>query len=575
MNRINHISGNKIHFTEFRVWFCSLVMTLALPSISLGQEVESFSWGDKNAFHIKGTRSIKDTTKLDGPFFMYWQDVEVANGQFNNGLKTGTWKYTNIHTGMVSEGAYENGLQNGQWKYFYRDGSIQAIKQYKDGILNGLQDSFYSDGVPYSHLDVNKGIPNLWLALYNNGKDTAVYRSFKLKGHNLEMRHRSYYFNGPPQERFSASLESINKLEFQDHQLTTWDLCFLHPYRDSKNITDYYNISGTYKKFHPTGPLWEHHIYDNNKLINVIPSFDKWGNVANHGTYEDGSGTLIRYHHNGDTAIIAGYQDGLQHGQWYSYDERMRIRQKGQMISGAPKGNWVNYSNDLKVESTMDFKDNNQVITSIHALKDRKFGEMSHFQNIPHGRWFMLDQYEDTLWTADYENGWLQGTVKTFQNGILKTSGKASNGSRIGKWRTFNPRGKVTYVQDNAREVYLNKELSPPLFEVYKTTLDDFSYTWNEARIHEDFLESENIILEGQFYEITITLDDPTGDVVFMVDVEDTGHITGFTCMKHNGLKWYYTALSRMEKLLFAAPKQQFGFPMKGVFLISYTFDEI
>ncbi|MEO0403588.1 MAG: hypothetical protein AAF193_01830, partial [Bacteroidota bacterium] len=444
-------------------------------------------------------------------------------------------------------------------------------------ILQGNQLSYYSDGANYSQIKVEKGIPQLWIAFYNNGKDTAVHRAFQLNRKELKFKHRSYYFNGPPQELFSASIENLNNLEIEVPQLNKWDLCFLHPHRDSKNIIQYYTLNGEYKKFHPTGPLWEHHIYDDNQLINVIPSFDKWGNISNHGTYQDGSGTLIRYHHNGDTAIIAKYANGLLNGQWYSYDERMRIRQKGQMIQGFPKGNWVNYSVDLKVESTMDFKEDDLVITSIHALKDRKFGEMSHRQNVPDGKWFMLDQYEDTLWTATYKNGWLQGKVNTYQNGILKTSGLAKNGSRVGKWRTYNPRGKVTYVEDNSREVYLNKELSPPLFdfELYQTTLDDFSYTWNEARIHEDFLESENILLENQFYEITKTIDDPTGDVVFLVEVEDTGHITGFKCMKHNGLKWYYTALSRMEKMLFAAPKQQFGFPMKGVFLMSYTFTEI
>ncbi|MCX6182565.1 MAG: hypothetical protein NT150_11635 [Bacteroidetes bacterium] len=73
----------------------------------------------------------------DGTYQKYYPSGEIRiEGEYENGLKKGTWTYYFKGTGTIkSVGEYVKGLKEGEWKYYDKKENLIATEVYKNGKL--------------------------------------------------------------------------------------------------------------------------------------------------------------------------------------------------------------------------------------------------------------------------------------------------------------------------------------------------------------------------------------------------------------------------------------------------------
>ena len=544
------------------------------------QDTEWFRWGPASGFHVKVQRLVEDTTIFHGRYNAYYQENEMANGTFNMGKKSGTWKYFNVAGNLACEGNYENGNKQGKWVYYFLNGDTQCIKFFNDGMESGTWKSYYSNQTTYAELKHQNGWPQELNVFFNNG-DSALVREFSFDGIRIHVNHKSWYKNGPIRElmKYSFILEDTVMADLEKNRLPNYFVGFFD-HRAGKELEPKTSIriEGQHKLYHPTGPMWNHRIYDDGILSNVIPAFDKWGNIQDYGKWEDGNGILISYHQNGDTARIVDYSEGKMNGLFYTYEERGRLRQKGKMCNDAPCGSWINFDVNLKMDYQLIFNDSQDGYELIaYEGNNRESARSFWTDGRMHGPMVEYDQYLDTLSHFHFINGLQHGTQKRFINGSLKERGQAQFGQPVGIWKTFNPKGKVTFEELMPDNGYLNESFHTYRQEWFLWPMDQepLSYEFLPPRIPTNYFENEVLNIGNQLWQLNITSGGSEGDVIFRVTAEDTGHVKSIECMKHNGKEFYAAALKRLEGMLFAQSGEIFGIPQTSSFYLAFHFEPI
>lgn len=73
----------------------------------------------------------------DGAYQKYYPSGDIrVEGEYENGLKKGTWTYTYKGTGTIkSVGEYVKGLKEGDWKYYDKKENLIKTEVYKNGKL--------------------------------------------------------------------------------------------------------------------------------------------------------------------------------------------------------------------------------------------------------------------------------------------------------------------------------------------------------------------------------------------------------------------------------------------------------
>lgn len=556
-------------------------LCLLIPLLGLAQDdVEWFRWGPASGFHVKAQRLVEDTTVLHGIYKAYYQENVMADGTFEMGKKSGTWKYFNEGESLACEGNYLEGNKQGKWTYYFINGNTQCIKSFDDGMESGTWKSYYSNQTSYAELKHSNGWPQELKVFFNNA-DSALVRDFRFDGARVHVNHRSWYKNGPTRElmKYSFLLEDTLMADLEQHRLPNYFIGFFD-HRAGKELEPKTSIriEGQHKMYHPTGPMQAHHIYDDGILSNVIPAFDKWGNIQDFGTWKDGNGLLISYHHNGDTARIVGYSEGKMNGHFYTYEERGRLRQKGKMCNGSPCGSWINFDVNLKMDHQLLFNDRTDGYQLISYAGNNRKSAMSNWSDgRMNGAMLEFDQYLDTLSHFHFINGLQHGTQKRFINGSLKEKGQAQFGQPIGIWKTYNPKGKITYEELMSDNGYINESFHSYRQEwfLWPTDQEPLSYDFLPPRITSNYFENEVLNIGNQLWQLNISTGGSEGDVIFLVTVEDTGHVKSIECMKHNGKEFYTAALKRLEGMLFAQPGEIFGIPQTSSFYLAFHFEPI
>ena len=379
--------------------------------------------------------------------------------------------------------------------------------------------------------------------------------------------------------KYSFILEDTVMADLEKNRLPNYFIGFFD-HRAGKELEPKTSIriEGQHKMFHPSGPMWVHSIYDKGILSNVIPAFDKWGNIQDHGTWKDGDGILIRYHHSGDTARIVDYSDGKMKGIFYTYEERGRLRQKGTMCEDKPCGSWINFDVNLKMDDQILFNEVQNGYQLISYVGKNKKSSCSYWTNgRMNGSMIEYDQYLDTLYYFHFINGLQHGPQKVFINGNLKEIGQAHYGQPIGIWKTFNPKGKVTFEELMPSNSYINPEFHTYRQEWFLWPVDQepLNYDFIPPRIPPNYFENEVLNIENQLWQLKITTGGSKGDVIFQVTVEDTGHVKSIECMTHNGKEFYLAVLKRLEGMFFAQPGEIFGIPQTSSFYLAFHFEPI
>lgn len=110
--------------------------------------------------------------KSDSLWTYYYQSGEkMAEGYYDDGIKTGTWKYYYKNGELSAEGGFETGNTVGNWIYYYESGAKSSEGIKKNGMKDGYWKMFYETGETKGVGELDEG----------TGEYKEYYTSGKLK----------------------------------------------------------------------------------------------------------------------------------------------------------------------------------------------------------------------------------------------------------------------------------------------------------------------------------------------------------------------------------------------------------
>lgn len=557
-------------------------MLLLAMLISPPDTIEWADWGRGRAFQLRFQRSINDTTLLHGAFEAYYHDQIIIKGQFNRSRKTGIWEHFDLETGaLVARGQHLRGRQHSQWEYAFPSGQVMAKKQYAFGLPAGWQISSYPDLKPRAQiLQQNDTLINEITFFFPTG-DTAWMRSFtRHEGFESEAEHRSYYPSAAPAERYRLLLHRNNpdvrrKIRRGDNYLTS--VALVNPGKNELFHVPEASYHGTYRRYHFNGRRAEQLVYDRGELINALPPIDQWGNFMNGGDFSDGQGTLIRYGIDTDTVRIENYKGGQRHGRARYFEAGNRFIASGEWKHGHPTGRWKKYD-VVKRTQILDFK-NDSTLETYNIRRNRIVDYRGYYRNyLMHGPWTYFDFYGDTLIHLSYENGLRQGRARKFNRGALEMLGHYRQDVADELWQVYNRRGKVTWRDTLTAGVYSlefsgDEELR---FDFPVLTSRLFDPTWRRAELHLYYMGFHEVVIKGKRMSYACSLTKIANpDVVFAVNVEDTGHVVGLSCLSSTKPEYFAIALGFLQSMPYMTPASLEGLPMATRQLLYFQFEEL
>ena len=323
--------------------------------------------------------------------------------------------------------------------------------------------------------------------------------------------------------------------------------------------------------------MWEHRVYHFGKLVNVFESKNQWGSVQDNGSFRDGNGTVIRYHQNGDTASIINYFNSQPEGDFLIKESGNRTLVEGEFCASNPCGNWTIYDINQKPESRWDFEGDTLQTRWLHnSGSDKMIGKYVNL--LQSGKWVVLDFLGDTLETAHYQSGLLDGPYARFNLGSRNFQGNFSQSLKIGNWQTLSPSGKASFEQDYGSHPVV---LSPPVLAnplALKFPLEDgFKKIAFSSPPSFFGLSPEEIDMwiHKELYHVWIDLGGMNGDVVLQCIADETGMITDFVAVKYGNDDYRQEAEKLLRGMGIVRPARILGFPQNSVFFVSYYFEKL
>ncbi len=140
-------------------------------------EARSFepTGGEGQQTHVQRTltRYSDDSFKNEGPYKEYYPNGQIfVEGMYQEGLKTGDWKFFHVNGNEAKVVSYENGVPQGAIELHRADGTLQAKREFAEGKRTGawitydetgeqvLVEAHYKDGLP----------DGLWQTWHPNGQ---------------------------------------------------------------------------------------------------------------------------------------------------------------------------------------------------------------------------------------------------------------------------------------------------------------------------------------------------------------------------------------------------------------------
>ena len=157
---------------------------------SRGQQDGEWQWFYANGQLMRQANFNADI--LDGEYIEYDEDGEVVTkGEFLDGTEQGHWFYR--RNKAIEEGDYDDGLRTGTWKTWYEEGKISSEIEYDQDLMNGKYTIYYDNHVikRTGHL-VNGEREGLWYDYYETGELflTTLYKDgVEIKWNNYKIEY--------------------------------------------------------------------------------------------------------------------------------------------------------------------------------------------------------------------------------------------------------------------------------------------------------------------------------------------------------------------------------------------------
>lgn len=563
------------------MWKRGLVL-LAVLSVQSAycQLTERAYFGIPNGFYVSTQRMVEDTTVLQGKTTYGFADIKLGKGMLGNSRPQGFWTYYHTNGKVRANGMYVNGFKHGEWIYYHPSGNEQARGTYHKGQPLGEWKSYNHLGNLLAEVEFLPGQALDRFATFYPSGDTSLVRSFEIIEGVICGEERSFYEKGPLCEEYGFKVDTS---AFYSKYLLGSGRSFLASYFLAPNPDGQLlpeptlKYHGNYRRYHETGHLWEHRVYYDGLLVNVFESKNQWGTRLDNGTFRDGTGSLIRYHQNQDTASVFNFSNGLLHGGFFVKESGERLLAKGAYHHGQPAGTWTLYNINQRPAARWTFAQD-EIQTSWINNSGIVTAEGMFKLCLHEGRWVTLDFLGDTLSVSHYESGLLTGPHSTYQLGQVQERGNYYKGLRVGTWRTYSPSGKVSFQKDHGSDPVV---WSPPIVgEPIRTRFPLEDGFKDRAFFSEGGLlglapEEITLHINKELYSVWFTGNSRDGEVVIRCMADEAGMITDFQSVKYANKTYKEEAEKLIRGMGAIRPATLLGIPHKSVFFVSYYFEKL
>lgn len=561
----------------------------AMLSLSLSTPPDSLEWatfGSGQGFYTIYERDARDTTVLHGAYVVQYLGRRVVAGSFTENRKNGLWEHYDHITGkLTARGYYTNGRRSGRWDFYTLDGYRKATKDYDFGKPVGEQVSYYVNGKPRLVIDQPADTEVRSIRLFFPNGDTLLRRRFTPDDGHFRVEHLSYYERGPKYEEYTFLLKDAHPL-LNDYQ-ERWhdyliDIAFIDPGRRHPVVTALTYFDGPYRKYYPNGRLWEQEYYDKGVIINRMSSFNARGKPIDCGDYEDGTGTLVRLQERGDTASVERFRNGNLHGPARYFHLRNVPRAKGYYKDGKPYGEWSLHHDDGSVRERLRFHAADSVSTQGMRRAASPGFTGSYVDGFRHGKWVYTTALGDTTEYISYDRGVLHGDYCLFDGGLPFVKGTHFKGVKTGTWATYNRSGKVTYERQYD-PVFATGELRiTPVDDRLELDFPPTTSFKSDREVQSveaiELLQTdppELIKIDDKSFAVVFELGRLDGDANFIIEVEDTGHVSAIWFQMASREDFYDLALGYLQRMTCFKPLSFEGLPRHARVPIAFYFIEI
>ncbi len=344
--------------------------------------------------------------------FWYENGNKQVDAHFTEGIPDSLWQWYNESGNMIKKGHYKNGLEHGVWINYYENGQQQDSGLYQSGRMNGFWKFWYEDGQLLQEGTYKRNAQDgNWKIFHENGN---LSNEGLMKEGVMSGLWNNYYDNGKLESVLIH--KSAEKLIVQD----TWDLNGKQLVKDG---------NGAFKSYSKSGQLLvTGEIKDGSRIGEWVTYFED-GKIKEKGLYENDLYKVIDvWASNGDAIVTDG------NGMYKSYYlDSENVMESGKIVDGLREGKW-----ELYYESTQTlFQDN-------IYLKGKQTGvSNSYFES---GQLYVSGQLKDNK--RDGEWNWY------YESGLISSSVSFIDDKKDGKQTMWSEMGDVT-----KEEYYKNGEL--------------------------------------------------------------------------------------------------------------------
>jgi len=346
-----------------------------------------FSFGQK-VKHITD-RLSKGDQKIDyhvlksnnsikhGPYKEYYKGVLITSGQFDNNKKTGKWIFKDFKNNFNYEGSFVDGKKDGKWIY-YSNNNLQSELYYSKNEI----DSCF--GYINNHLVYEE-------KFYSDG--SGIIRTKYLNGNINEVIHLRNH-----------DKEGVHEIYFQNGQL--------------------------HRKL----------IYKQNKLMEVVSTFDANGEPVFGGDIKNGTGTFRQFDiystDSNEKLIIlleTTHKNGSLNGMAKYYYKNGQIESEGKIKDDNKIGLWKRYNEDGSFAKEINYQ--SKLMRKISNTVDLN----------PYSIHFLLNINDSLIVNASFQGG---------ENELYSFIGQNINYPKKAKGMGQSGRVFVTFSINKIGEVY-------------------------------------------------------------------------------------------------------------------------
>ncbi|MCB0737366.1 MAG: hypothetical protein KDC92_07625 [Bacteroidetes bacterium] len=258
------------------------------------------------------------TSKKEGEHQEIYNNHLLTEGAYENGQKSGFWKFYYGNKKLHMEGEFLNDRKQGLWKFYSKREKLLSTAEYDSGVLSGAL-TFY---------DKSDKISNI--LYFNNGEKTGAFDWYKngIKTHSIE------------------PLKGGRKVTSFYHDGKIKSIC--NEWNGKQNDTA--------RIYYKNGIAKEELVFYRDMLLNVLVSNNANGERITHGNLTDGEGLLIRYFDNGTIRSKVFYSEGLKNGIAQFYHENGELSEAGVYKSGRKSGIWKYFSENGEFKKEQAFR---------------------------------------------------------------------------------------------------------------------------------------------------------------------------------------------------------------------------